>query len=281
MDMRKIYILPVLLAIVLFSCQKEIDWGTGNNGTDGDLLIRALQITPSTNDTNILTFQWDATKRLIEYRSAGKVNGIATNITDRITRLSDGKIRNIVFKSSLTAGFIDSVVYTPYYSGTQLAYVIDTQYTLIGQLRDSMAYNYNAGGRVSLKDTYMDVFGFLTHTTRETYTYDANGNLLADSIFIPNGGGGFDLASVSTNTFSPHKNMVVLGEESYIVIGASNVSKNFATSTVTDASAAGGTSYTGTFSLLQYNSFDRPTQGTLTVTPQPPGYTMKLLFFYQ
>ena len=270
-----------VLTLIIVSCQKEIDWGTGNNGTNGDLLTKVLQITTATSDTNTITFQWDANKRLTEYKSTGKVNGTVTDILDRINRLSDGKVKNIIYKSSLTAGFLDSVIYTFYYTGSQLSYVIDTQFTIIGQLRDSMAFSYNAASKISLKDSYIDIFGFLTHATRETYKYDANGNLVADSIFSPDGAGGFDLVAVSSNTFNSHKNSVVLGEESYVVIGASNVSKNFPVTSITDASAGGGTSYTGTFSQIQYNSFDRPSQGSLAVTPQPPGYNMKLFFFYQ
>ncbi len=277
------YQLILSAAILLFfaSCQKEIDWGSGNNGNDGDLLVKVLQITTATNDTNTITLTWDAANKLAEYKTTGKVNGIATDILCRITRASDGKVNTIIFKSSLTAGFIDSVVYRYYYSGTQVDYVIDTQYTLIGTLRDSIDFGYNADARIAVKDIYLDVFGFLTHTTRETYTYDVNGNLLTDSVFTPDGSGGFDLATVTSQTYSTHKNSVVLGEESYVVIGASNVSPNFPDTQNTDASPSGGTSYTGAFSQTQYNSFDRPVQSSLALNPKPPGYDMKLLFFYQ
>ncbi len=284
----KIKVIPVaaLLTLFLFSCQREIDdtisgggGGGSTPGTDGDLLVKALQVTPATNDTNTITFQWDANKRLIEYKSAGKVNGIATDILHKITRLPDGKIKNIVYKSSLAAGGLDSIVYVPYYNGNRLAYVIDTQYSIIGEIRDSIAFNYT-GDRISSKDVYMDLFGFVVHTVRETYTYDANGNILTQTALSPNGTGGFDPVSVATHVYSTHKNMVVLGEESYIAIGAANVSKNFATS-ISMTSSGGAGSYTSTFSQVAYNSFDRPREATVTVTPQPPGYTMKVTMFYQ
>lgn len=280
--MRKVSLIPSLLLLILISsCQKEIDWNQGNNSSDGDLLIRAVQVTPATSDTNIITFQWDANKRLIQYRSNGKVNSIQTDILHRISRKADGKVDQIVSKTSLTAGFIDSVIYKFYYNGTKLEYVIDTQFTIIGELRDSSAFAYNAGGRISVKDTYMDIIGTLTHTTRETFTYDANGNLLADSVFTPDGSGGFDLGSVAKNTYTTHKCMAQLGDESYMVISAENVSPNTPNIKVVDATAGGGTTYTSTFTQFQYNSFDRPVQANLSVTPKPPGYDMKLTFFYQ
>jgi len=267
----------VIFTLVLGSCQKEIDWSVP--GTDGDLLVKALQVTPSTNDTNIVTFDWDAGKRLLLYKSAGKVNGTATNITNAITRLSDGKIKNIVSKSTLTAGFLDSTVYGFHYSGTQLAYVIDTQYTLIGAIRDSMAFTYKSG-KVYAKETFTDFLGFISQTSRETFTYDANGNLTIDSVYTPDGSGGFDPGSVTTYTYSNHKNAVVLGEESYAVIGPANVSPNYYTVMVTNA-VSSGTTYTTTNSQTNYNSYDRPSETSLTVTPVPPGYDLKLTFFYQ
>ena len=285
--MLKKIVFPLFIVVTLVSCQKEIDWnlppggGTGGGSTNGDLLVQALEITPATNDTNTITFQWDANKKLTLYKSSGKVNGINTQIVHTISRLSDEKIKNIISKSSATAGAIDSVVYTFYYTGAQVSYVIDTQYTLVGQLRDSISFLYNAQGKVSQKDSYLDFFGTSNHSLRERYQYDASGNLTTDSVFIPDGLGGFDLGSVATSTYTTHKNAVVLEEESYVVLGASNVSVNFASGSSTDASGIGGTSFTGTFSQVQYNSFDRPTQANLSVTPQPPGYELKMLFYYQ
>lgn len=283
--MQKKIVFPLFLVIILASCQKEIDWnlpsgggGTGGGNTNGDLLVRALEITPATNDTNTIIFQWDANKRLLQYKSSGKVNGINIQITHTINRLSDGKIKNIVTKSSATAGVLDSVVYTFYYTGSQLSYVIDTQYTLVGLLRDSIGLVYDANGRISQKDTYLDFFGTASHTARETFQYDANGNVTNETVLIPDGLGGFDPGSVSTYTFTTHKNAAVLGEESYVVLGVSNVSPNYPASKVSDAA---GMNTTATFSQVQYNSFDRPTQANLSVTPQPPGYDAKVLFYYQ
>jgi len=278
--MKKLLLLFSVLMIVLVSCQKEIDWGVGGGGTNGDLLVKALEITPATNDTNVVTFQWDANKRLLVYRSAGKVNGTVTDILYTISRLGDGKISKIVYKSSLFAGFVDSVVYEPHYlaASGRLSYVIDTQFTIIGTLIDSSAFTYNASGQVSSKESFIDFFG-MTPTGKETYTYDANGNVPTLTTFSPDGAGGWDLASTVTSTFDSHKTSVVLGEESYIILGATNVSKNNATKV--DNSVVAGNSYTGTYSQQQFNSFNRPTQSSLSVTPQPPGYDLKLLFYYQ
>lgn len=279
--MKKQLLLIFIVALLFASCQKEIDWGTNTSGNDGDLLVKALQITPSTNDTNVITFQWDAANRVTKYTSAGKVNGIATDILYAVSRLSDGKIQKILSKSSLTVGFLDSVVYFPVYlpSSTRLNYVLDSQYTIIGTIADSTSYQYNAAGQISSKETFTDLLGSMDPYSKETYVYDANGNVTSISNYTYNGAT-YDLSGTTTNTFSAHKSSVSLKEESFIVFGATNVSPNELTKVVTNA-VVSGTTYTNTFSAQQYNSNNRPKQASLSVMPQPPGYDMKLLYYYQ
>jgi RHS Repeat len=277
----------IFSCLFLFSCQKEVNFsntsgGNGNGGsTSGDLLIKALEITVATHDTNVVTFQWDTNKRLLVYKSAGNVNGTATDIIYTISRLSDGKISKILAESSLTGGFVDSIVYIPAYlaASSRLSYVIDTEFTIVGPIIDSSAYLYNAAGMVSSREIFTDFFGSVSASGKEAYVYDANGNVTTITDYSPDGAGGYDVSSTTTSTYDSHKNAVTLAEESYIVLGAANTSKNNPVTQVTNA--AGGTSYTGTFSQQQFNSFNRPTQSSLSVMPQPPGYNVKLLYYYQ
>lgn len=272
----------VVCSLLFASCQKEIDWDNadgGGSGSNGDQLVKALQVTPATNDTNTILLGWDANKRLISYKTAGKVNGTATDISYVINRLSDGKVNTIISKSSLMAGFLDSIKYDFHYNGAQLAYVIDTQFTVVGAIRDSIAFKY-AGGKIYSKHSFTDFLG-MSESSKNTYTYDANGNLTIDSLYSPDGSGGYDVDGVTKYTYNTHKNAVVAGEaESMTVLGASNVSPNYITK-MEVSSAGAGTSYTTTVSGITYNSFDRPVLSTLSVTPVPPGYTMKVTFFYQ
>lgn len=287
---RPLSIIGIFLCVFLISCQKEIDWGTGGSGgsgggggsTSGDLLVKALQITPATSDTNTITFQWDTNKRLLVYNSSGKVNSIETDIHYSISRLTDGKISKIVAISSATAGVIDSIVYLPTYvtSSSKLAYVIDTEYSIIGQIIDSASYTYNSNGMVSSKETSTEILGFTIPSSKESYTYDGNGNVITITDYTANGVGGYDIAATQTYTYDSHKSSVTLGEESYIVIGAANISKNNGIKIVTN-DVTGGQNYSGVFSQQQFNSNDRPTQSSLSVTPQPPGYDLKLLYYYQ
>jgi hypothetical protein len=286
--MKKIFaVIPLLLCLFLFSCQKEVDFANGNGGgngggtggtSNGDLLVKALQVTTSTNDTNVITFQWDANKRLLAYNTNGKVNGVSLTLSLVITRESDGKIKKIVDNNSLYV-IIDSIVhYVHYKTGTtKLDYVISINYsTLLGDLKDSSSFTYNTSGKVFSKETFAeDLLGGITKSKSE-YTYDAGGNLITLKGYDENGSGGYDLSLTVNYTYSSHKSAVVLGDESYIAMDAENASKSDLIKEVND-------NYTAIFSQQQYNSFDRPAQAHLNAAAQPPfpGFDMKVIYYYQ
>ena len=129
---------------------------------------------------------------------------------------SDGKIEKIVSASPPPAVFIDSIVYIPIYylsGSSHLSYVIDTEFSVIGQIIDSSIYAYGSNGMISSKETFTDFFGLVSPASKETYTYDANGNVTTISDYSPNGAGGYDIAATETYTYDSHKNAVTLGEE--------------------------------------------------------------------
>ncbi len=284
-----------LSALSIMSCQKELSYtlgdpagsnnGNGNTGSsNGDLLVKALQISPATNDTNTITFQWDASKRLTQYTSQGKVQGIAVAILHVITRDNSGKITKILSKSAMPNASADSAVYWPaYVTGTsKLAYVKAKEYGgFLGDVNDSAVYVYNAAGQVIQREIFSDFLGTMAPTAKNTFTYDANSNLLVNTQYNADFlTGVYTQSAATTNTYGTHKAGITMGEEAMISLDPANVSKNEMVKQVTNAVQSGST-YTSTFSEQQYSSFDRPTKATINVTPQPPGYTMKLTYFYQ
>src|SRR6185503_6343066 len=100
----------------------------------------------------------------------------------------------------------------------------------------STVYTYE-GTQIKVKETFVDLGGGIyMGGAKEVYTYDGNGNVKTVTDSIPDGAGGYDLASTTTYTYDLHKGMVTLGEESFIVIGAANVSRNnFTKQEVVDA----------------------------------------------
>lgn len=286
-------LLTAVSVVVLFaSCQKEVSFEPVPNqggSTNGDLLVKALQISPATNDTNVLTFQWDGNKRLLSYDTRGKVQGSVTNISHQISRASDGKITTIQSKSTIitVAGTInDSSLYTYTYvaGSSKIAHIKSTQVTFLGPSTDSIVLTYNAANQVVERERFSDLLsgnGTMERFSKETYQYDANGNVTVVNAFTADIlSGAYSPSGTSTYTFDGRKAAVTLGDESYAVLGTFNVSKNNAWKVVSNA-VSSGTTYTATYTDLVFNSFNRPSSGTLTVTPMPPGYVNKIIYFYQ
>jgi len=283
--MRKLLAAFASLSMVLLSCQKEVDFSdppaTGGS-SNGDLLVKAVQITPGTNDTNTVTLTWDAQRRLTSYNSRGMVNTIPSNIETVISRDGDGRITKILGKANAPFSSSDSVVYEPHYvpNTMQLSYSIGTQYGgPMHGLKDSSVFTYNAAGQVTGKISYSDFFGSWDPVSKQEYTWDANGNVTKITDFAADlFSGTFSESAVTTYTFNSHKNASVMGAESLFFLGAGNMSKNMFTRMVTNA-VSSGTTYTTQITGDQYNSFDRPTQATITVTPG--NLVNNITYYYQ
>ncbi|NOT52925.1 MAG: hypothetical protein HOP10_16835 [Chitinophagaceae bacterium] len=280
--MKRLLFISSVLMMVMVSCQKEIDLGTGANSF-GDLLIKIQRVTPASGDTSIVNFQWDALRRLVKYSATGEVDNTPSDFTHVIARAADGKILRINSESAFSIA--DSIAYFPYYQSgsSRLAYVIDSQYTFAGTIMDSMVYTYNGGGRIIEREIFSGLPGFLFPTGKQAYTYDGNGNLTVIIDSIPDGVGGYDLSATTTITFDSHRPIYQAGEEAFIIADMDpvSISKNNSNKQTKVDALFPGNSYTATGSQYQFNAADKPIKFTMSMIPQPPGYDMKLTMFYQ
>ncbi|HEY0039330.1 MAG TPA: hypothetical protein VGB71_01640 [Flavisolibacter sp.] len=288
--MRKI-LTALAIGFLLTSCQKEISFGddnnTGSGGTvpggsaDGDLMVRALQISPATNDTSILTCTWNTNKQLLTYNSNGKVQGTLIKINHNITRDATGKINTIISKTFVSGAISDSVGYRYFYNGSKVNYILSGRSTILGSLNDSTVLTYNSSNQVISKETFSDLFGSMDPLSKEEYQYDAAGNIKVVTAYTADFFTGTYTQSGFLNyTFDTHKAAVILGEEAFSIIGAGNISKNNVTKLVTN-NVTSGTTYTATVTTNNFNSHDRPIQSNFVVMPQPPGYNQKVEYYYQ
>lgn len=281
------------MAVLLASCQKEITFNDGNNngsggtggGTvgniNGDLMVRALQISPATKDTNVVTFTWNSNKQLLTYNSEGRVQGSAVRINHNISRDAAGKINNIISKYYIAGIISDSVGYRYFYNGNKVTYILAGRNTLLGPLNDSSVLTYNAANQVVKKETFSDLFGAMEPLGKEEYIYDGNGNITKVTSYSADFFTGVYSQSEShTYTFDSHKAAAVMGEEAFSILGAANISKNNMTKLVSN-NIPNGTIYTTTVTTPSFNNNDRPIRSTLVVMPQPPGYNQELQYFYQ
>jgi hypothetical protein len=307
--MNRLHLASIFFIFILAaSCQKGVEWastpstggtggsgggGTTGGGSNGNLLVKAMAITAGTTDTNMIYVTWDANQRLTQYKSTGKTNGIDASAQYDITRLPGGNIQKIFSKPFATlpggGGAVDSVVHLPFYqAGTsKLQYVKTTTYTSTFNLVDSIVFTYNTAGMISMKKTYREslVSGMIELQAQETYTYDTNGNLLTTNTSMADPFTGV-LSPIgnTTMTYNTHKGPSKLGEEAYIILSPENASPNYINTKIqTGTSGGGGVTGTITASLsnTQYNSFDRPTKGTISTSPVPPGYVLLYTYYYQ
>ena len=270
------YVFTALVSLFLVSCQKEIDWGL-NQDADGDLLVKTVQITQETNDTNVITYQYDVNKHLIAYQSAGKINGIATNISYTITRSADGKITRLVSKTA-TPG-IDSIVYFPSYDGDRIAYYIDSIYATFLDAKDSTVLTYNSFGFCTEIEQFADLFGTMEKMSKRTFVYDATGNPISEKTFGPDGLGGYELMDDAVYTYNDKKPAIKMGDEGLLVFSISSRANNDLTREEHDFVI--GAERLTTITGQQYNAFNRPRQHAMAVVLPAPGYNVKLVHSYQ
>ncbi|HUR65764.1 MAG TPA: hypothetical protein VMZ03_05395 [Chitinophagaceae bacterium] len=242
--MKKTFLLP-LICIVLFACQKEIDWSTPGVVDNGPVLYRIKSKTGAT-DTTQTDYFYDANKRVIRELINGIGNGQDLNNDLIITRNGSGIITKTVQKAAaLLAGGIDSIVTNYNYNTTTSQYTYSVfQLTVAGfTVRDSAVYTY-ASGRISKDEHYLQVTGLPIPippvlAARNTYTYSADGkNLLSvstDAATAP--GGPLSPATAQTFTVDAKVNALIILNEGVLLgrlglYSANNSTKMVVTNTI-------------------------------------------------
>lgn len=302
-----LHLLAVAVILVFSSCQKGVDWtgvtlpssgggtpGTGGGGgsSNGDLLVKAISVNTTTNDSTTATYSWNSAKKLTRYTTVGKASGFTVGGDYQITRGTDGRIQKI-FSIPVTGGFpgmsIDSIVYDVVYQGTttKLQYVLTSTYSSLMDTYDSTVYTYNASNRVEKKETYREAFIGTTMDLvgRETYTYDGSGNIISVSNLSADPVTGLLVPAGSTTlTYATQKAPFTVGEEAFIFLAPENYSLVSLKKKIQTGTAGGGSTgitMTADATIQQSNSFGRPTKMSVSITPTPPGYTANMWFYYQ
>ena len=283
-----------LAAIILLisSCQKEFvdstgatstGGGSGSGSTNGNLLVKAVSVTGT--DTTFINLKWDSNKRLAQYLSTGKTNGIVTNSRTDIFRETNGNIKKMINSPIGGGAAFDSVVSFVYYQpGTsKLTYIKDINYVPGFTFSDSMLITYNAAGKISVKEIYFENFitGAMMKQSKSTYTYDTQGNLVTNTSLIADPVTGvYAPGFIITNSYDSHLAPASFGDDAFIIRGLSeeSVSTNHLIKKVQTGS---GINITLTMSQFQFNSSDRPTAEVIAFTPVPPGYTLTVTYYYQ
>ncbi|MFM2138368.1 MAG: hypothetical protein RJA57_675 [Bacteroidota bacterium] len=283
--MNKILIAAAFGLLLLAACQKEIDWGT-NAGATPDRLYRTRSQTGT--DTSQTDYSYDANGRLVRIKTAGMSGGQDLSNELTITRDAAGIILSTTQKAAalLMAG-IDSLVIRYNYNTATTRYTSSVfNLNIPGfNVKDSTLYSYDAAGRISKDEHYLQVSGLPIPlppilALRNTYYYSSSGANI-DSVLretTANPGDPLTPTASQSYTYDTKVNPLILTKEAVLLnqvdlYNANNPTRS-RTRTFTGPGADVVTDYT-----YRYNAINKPDSSY--GIPTPGGDTTRTKFFYQ
>lgn len=279
-----------VLAMLAFiaSCQKEIDWGTGDAPpATSERLIRIKSKT-GTTDTTQVDYSYDAAGRLMAEKTTGVAGGISVDNELIIYRNGAGVITKTVQKAAaLILAGIDSIETTYYYNGSTARYTAAVFSLGIPGVAvvDSTVYTYDASGKISKDEHYTQVSGGPIPlppllSVRNNYTYSADGkNLLGmgtDAIMPPV----LTLAPVSAQTYTTDSKLspLVILNEAILLNRSALFSANNPLTSVFTNTLDPAQNFSADYRYV-YNSSNKPDSSY--ATRMPGGDVTASKYFYQ
>ncbi len=296
--MKKLLTALPVIAIFLFSCQKEVSFELSSAGNgNGDLLVKTVAVTGTETMTTLYTY--DDQKRLSTITIDGVSGGMPMHSYQKFERDDAGRIVKVIQKVGDIMGIpSDTAIKTMHYPD---ATTMDYDYSIhimgmsVGQglpsmqTIDSTVYNYSGGKMISY-DSYMSsslMPGMIMMTSKYDFVYDAQNRVTDMKMYtdVANPGGQQDLMAEWKHTYgstvsglyvSSHasQNLLLHGLPS---TGSSNIDKSVTTS------ADPQMVLTITFTYV-LGSNGKPTTGTAVSTTtgqQNSTQTTNYTFFYQ
>lgn len=275
-------IIVILTAFLMYSCQKEIDWGTSGNLVAGQKLVKVISKTGT--DSSIVTYSYDNQNRLIKEVTIGISGGTSLDNSLTINRNASGIILNTVQKSvALSGAGIDSILTNYYYNSTNSIYTASafSISTMGFTVTDSALYTYDPTGKITSDIHYLKT-GILPpiQVLKNQYTYSPNGiNLIGSDQLAPSTPGG-PLSPVSTQTFSFDLkiNPLIIKNEGILLVRPNLFSANNIAKLVLNSTASPAANFTQDYVYI-YNSSNKPDSSYVTRTPG--GAITASKYFYQ
>jgi hypothetical protein len=278
--MRKIFAaLPVLVSIILFSCQKEVSFnngngsggGTGGGGTTGNTLVKTVAKTGT--DSVVTIYTYNANKKLINQKITGMQQGVDLGNEYRYYRNASGIITTYTqINPNLVQVGIDSVTTIIHYDAVSGRYTSTVaELSLFGfSVTDSTELVYDAAGKVIRTDVYQSIplIGGYDISLRVKYTYAANGNITQLDMYDATSGTD-DLATTIKYSFDAKTSALNVNamfaklSEAFAIGHGDWVSVNNATKVEIIDAATPANNQTSTITYT-YNSNNRPSAGVNT-----------------
>ena len=178
--MRKILVgLAALTTLAFASCTKEKSFedesptGPGGGMTDGNLLTRI--VIQMGSDSATTSFGYDAGNRLVTEANKGNLSIVSDDSVQQVTRDAQGIIQRIVVFPDRFSN--DHVDYILRYDATSKRYTAKLTFDDAGHVEDSIAYSYDASGKITAQEAFVNFGGGFEAVGKQTLEYDASGNV--------------------------------------------------------------------------------------------------------
>jgi|SRR6185295_18912132 len=270
-------LLLILVTMVLFSCQKEIDFASAGGGSGGttDVLLQKL-VSRSGSDSSTLEFGYNSSKKLMTLNTTDVTSGTTSLTRERVERNSQGIIQKLIVKDDQYQQLgLDSVVTVMEYSSGRYVSKVTTIDLGIVVFKDSVVLIYDGGGNVVTERIYDDLAtGNYEENAKIDYTY--SGSNIATIKQYSYDGSTYSL--VVTYSYDEYDNKVSpmnIGFEAFVFDSPAMYSSNNPTkSSIADSGSSQTfvTSYT-------YNSANKPLTAMSAI--QPGNSTATGTYYYQ
>lgn len=273
--MQKLTIIFCVLTYSLLACTKEKSIENGG-GAKQSLLVKT--VARLGNDSLVDTYGYDGGNRLINYTSSIHIQGNVLQTNATFERDGSGVIKTFTLGTNQSP---DQVVYTLNHNGTQYTSAI-ASFIISGQnIKDSTAFTYDGGGRLTQKEEFYDN-GFsagYVEAFKTAYAYDGNGNVIKATYYeYDEVTGTYNATSEVTYEYDTKVNPLRLGIEAFLLDEAERSSASNATkmnlSDITDPTQ----NETITISYT-YNNDGRPSTASLLYSSV--GVPFPTTFYYQ
>jgi len=284
--MRLLVAFFAITAIILSSCQKEVDSVIDNSRTGSTasdvLLVKTVQKTAS--DSLVTTYSYNSAKKIINMKIVGTDQGAPKNTEYRYYRNASGIVTHYsIIDIDLIGSGIDSLIVNVHYNSSSSRY---TSYVLNLNmagfiLLDSSNFVYDASGRIVGESLYESPSGsgndyYLSGTT--VYTY-ASGNIgQLDIHDLDQSGAETFSASTSNILYDSKINPIQTGNEGFALGHPEWASlNNIISEKLSDSNGSVDDETVAT--TYTYNSGNRP--ATSSATELPDNIVVTTSYFYQ
>ncbi len=284
--MRILIPLFTLSTLLLFSCQKEVDFANSNNngnggnggngGNSGTLLTKLVSV--SGTDSSSLIFGYNSSKKLITLDILAVSGGTNSLTQERAERNSQGIIQKLILKDDQYQQVgLDSVETIIGYSSGKYTYKLTSIDLGVLVYKDSVALISDGSGKIITERTFDDIgAGSYDETSKTEYTY--SGNNIATIKYYSYDSGTSSYTLEETFTYDEYDNKISpmsISNEAFVFDSPELYSANNPTKSSVSASGI-SENYSTTYT---YNSANRPLTASSTI--QPGNMTATGTYYYQ